>query len=61
MASVTDVIILTGYDHKSKNVLERGDSVVVDAWNSNSPVKRNFGTKSELDERISSMTSNCWW
>ena len=60
MATVTDVIILTGYDHKSSDDIgERGNSVEVDARRSSRPVKRNFKTRSELDERISSMTCDC--
>ena len=61
MNRVTDVIILTGYDHKSSDdIWERGNSVEVDARHSSSPVKRNFKTSDELEERISSMTCDCW-
>ena len=50
----------SGYDHDSKkNVVDRGDSVTVNAWHDDLPKAKNLNGRDELEERISSVSCNC--
>ena len=50
----------TGYDHADRDSVQgRGRSVEVNAWYSNSPVKKNLERSSDLDEDISAMGCSC--
>ena len=47
------------YDHKGTNGQDRGRSVLVDASDSRTNVQKNFRSKVELDEMISSTECHC--
>ena len=51
--------VTTGYDHAGDDVRSRGESVEVNAWYSNSPIKKNLDSRSTLDEEISAMGCSC--
>merc|ERR1712165_563729 len=49
-----------GYDHDDRDDISgRGDSVEVNAWFSRTDLLKNFESRSDLEERISSMDCTC--
>jgi len=49
-----------GYDHDDRDDISgRGDSVEVNAWFSRNDLLKNFESRSDLEERISSMDCTC--